>query len=170
MRAFKIIALLSLFLAGQHATAAVVNASNSGFYFENGGNLPTFHGAGLLYVKDVVSPSLEIRPYFVFDLSGIGSVSSAVLRAYLFADGYSSPDSSETWSLFEVTTDIPLLGTSGVSIFDDLGSGVAYGSVSVSANDQGSFVEVVLGADALTSLSASSGLWAIGRLGVQLRH
>ncbi|MBU2711587.1 PEP-CTERM sorting domain-containing protein [Zooshikella harenae] len=77
---------------------------------------------------------------------------------------YLSTDASKTWTLWSVSTIIATLtgGTGGLAAFGDLASGTSYGSVSVTASDVGSYVEASLNASALASLSAATGLWAIG--------
>ncbi|MEZ5572762.1 MAG: PEP-CTERM sorting domain-containing protein [Halioglobus sp.] len=158
-----IITTAILMSAGAHAT--VINATDTGWYQDNGVHAPnnTNYAVG-------ESGGFEHRNWFVFDLSSFGAISSAVLRAYLIASppgtgpGYISNDASETWSLFDVTTSIPFLttGNGGVSAFADLGGGISYGSAIVSALDVGGYIEVVLNEAALASLSTAGGLWAIG--------
>src|SRR5690242_9993673 len=66
------------------------------------------------------------RNYFVFDLSSVtGTILSATLQISAFQ--YHSPDPSETFALFDVSTPIQQLertfGTQGTGIYQDLGSG-----------------------------------------------
>jgi hypothetical protein len=104
------------------------------------------------------------RNFFVFNLEGIGSASSATLQVKLPSRGYGSTDVSESFELWDITTDIADLinGLGGVTAYTDLGSGTSYGSVSVFQSDENQFIEIVLNADALASINSSSGLWVIG--------
>jgi hypothetical protein len=105
--------------------------------------------------------------FFAFDLEGI---TGNVLSATLFLDvpspnGYISAASSLIYTLYDVNTDIPSLfnGTGGVAAFNDLGSGILFGT-HVATNDQeGSVIGIPLNAAALSALSeAIGGDFAIG--------
>lgn len=150
--------LLFLGLSSVEA-ASVINASDTGWYNEDGD-----HTASNPNYFTGNQSGKEYRNWFVFDLSGFGEISQATLRAFMIPGGYGSSDATETWLLREVSTDIGDLtgGTGGVSAFSDLGSGNPFGTVNVTASDAGNFVEVELNSQALSSLSAASGLWAIG--------
>lgn len=52
--------------------------------------------------------------------------------------------------------------TAGIAGFADLGSGILFGSRTVSAADNGQLVEIGLNASAITALSSTSGLFVIG--------
>ncbi len=169
----RYLALCALPLIGLQAHAAVIHATDLGHYEASGMHDPssTNYAVG-------TAPGFEFNNFFVFDLTAYHAISSAVLQVYLLGDsetptppvtifpagGYISHDSAETWDLFDVGTDIGTLvgGTGGVSAFDDLGSGTAFGSVVITAADEGSQVEVALNTAALASLNAANGLWAIG--------
>lgn len=147
-------------------TAITLNAVDTGWYDSDG-----FHdSSNRSYAVGGSSSGIEFRNWFTFDLSNIGAVNSATLRAYNIGsssarrNGFNSPDLTETWSLFDVTTNISSLtgGTGGISTFNDLGSGSIYGSQIVSSVNNGSFVETVLNANALTALTASNNIFAIG--------
>ena len=154
-----------LVVAPAVVNSAVITASDTGQYNQSGQH--TIPNPNYLVGKFVNN---EFRNWMVFDLSGIGVVTSATLRAYLIdsppgtGDGYSSTDPFETWALWDVSTSLASLtgGTGGIGAFDDLGSGISFGSVDVTSSDVGQYVEVVLNADALTSINASSDLWGIG--------
>lgn len=115
----------------------------------------------------------EHRNFFVFDLSAMpGPVLGATLELYNPSDppepgnGYRSPDPFETYALWEVVTDVATLiaGGSGLTgIFDDLGGGLAFGQIDMTAADNGTIVSIPLTQEALTSIEASlGGLWAVG--------
>jgi hypothetical protein len=101
--------------------------------------------------------------YFVFDLSGVtGPITSASLSIYNPgappSDGFFGVPG--TLSIYDVTTPISALEASNagaVSVYNDLGSGVLYGSVGVSAADNGQFVNITLNSAALTLLNANVG-------------
>jgi hypothetical protein len=68
-------------------------------------------------------------------------------------NGYGSPDATETYAIYDVETAVPplMLGFGGVFTYHDLGSGASYGSVSASAADNGTFIEVELNASGVGS-------------------
>jgi hypothetical protein len=82
----------------------------------------------------------ESRSFFTFDLSSLvpggQTINSASFETTRY--GYDSADSAEVLGLFDVSTDAAVLnfneGTSA-AIFDDLGSGTAYGTFVVGASD-----------------------------------
>ena len=109
--------------------------------------------------------------FSVFDLSVLtNDVLSATLRLFNGIappnsdNGYISPDDFETYALFDVTTDIGVLlgGTGGVGAYNDLADGTFYGSIDVTAADNGEFVEVVLNSDAIAALNSTGALFAFG--------
>jgi hypothetical protein len=109
------------------ATTITLNSVFTGWFdtsgFHNAAN-PNY-AAGDLY-------DIGYRNFFVFDLA---NVSGQITSAYLYADevscGYGSPS---TYTLYDVSTPIPSLTptqSGATSIFDDLGSGTALGSVAL---------------------------------------
>ena len=95
--------------------------------------------------------------FAVFDLSSISLlIQSATLMLFNGGtplnseNGYISPDPFETYAVSNVATDIGVLisGDGGLAAYDDLADGTLYGSVAVSAADNGTFVEVALNAAA----------------------
>ncbi len=116
---------------------------------------------------------LEARSLLVFDLSGISSpILSASLRAYNPSslvpgdggNGYESPNASEIVTLHDVSTDLSGIDgpTPPPGLFDDLGTGSVYGSRTVSAADNGTLVEFMLNATAISDLELATGLFGIG--------
>jgi hypothetical protein len=164
-RLTKIIFGASLAVLPFITNATVITASDTGWYDDSGGHTPSNDN----YLVGDASGT-EYRNWMTFDLSGVGTINSAILRAYLIDsppgtdDGYLSDDPFETWSLWDVSTGIASLtgGSGGIGAFTDLGSGTSFGSVDVTALDVGGFVEVVLNSDALLALNAASSFWAIG--------
>jgi subtilisin family serine protease len=112
------------------------------------------------YVTALLS-GLEYRDFFVFDLSGVAQqIAAAELRVFNPYDGFFSPDPTETYSLFDVSTPLGSLEASGggqTAIFNDLGTGTNYGSQVVSPADNGQFVSVSLNSAGLAALNASLG-------------
>jgi hypothetical protein len=104
---------------------------------------------------------LEYRDFFVFNLSGITDpIIGAQLRVFEPSGGRSSPDPTDTYSLFDVSTPIPTLrgsGTGQVQIFNDLGTGVDLGSHVVSNSDNGQVVPIDFNDDGLSYLNAARG-------------
>ena len=161
----KIITIVFTVALPSMLSASVITASDMGWYDETGhhsSSNPNY------LVGDLGGK--EYRNWMTFDMSNVGTVSSAILRAYLIdippgsQYGYNSNDPFETWSLWDVSGSTGSLtgGTGGVAMFNDLGSGISYGSVDATFADVGSYIEVSLNADALAALSASSGIWGIG--------
>jgi hypothetical protein len=153
-------AMCLVFFAARPAYAATItlNATASGFYHSNG----TFFASGNYAVGwyPASSPPGELRDYFVFDLSGVsGVITAATLRAQNPATGYSSPDPSETWSIFDVSTNLTTLtsGAGGVGAFNDLGTGTGYGSVTVNLSSNSTNVDVLLNASGLAFLNSAIG-------------
>jgi hypothetical protein len=79
-------------------------------------------------------------------------------------NGFRSPDPFETYAVFEVTTDPTVLKShlEEMAIYDDLADGKLLGSVDVTTEDNGEFVEVSLNADGVEILNAATGLLAFG--------
>lgn len=120
--------------------------------------------------RDNTGASEVTRNFFVFDLTNIvNEITSAELRLFNPSGsgsfgGYQSPDSAETYTLFELETSLADLGNvTDVSIYEDLGSDTVFGQVSISNADNGQFVEIPLNSDALASLNTSLGSdWGVG--------
>jgi hypothetical protein len=96
------------------------------------------------------------------------SATSAVIRLFNpltpFA-GYISPNPSELFRLYDVSTglrDLMADQSDATDIFADLGSGLVFGSATVSAADDGFYVEIALTAEGLDSLSRAVGSWGVG--------
>src|SRR6476646_5753119 len=129
------------------AQTVVIDFTDRGSYTETG-----FHNA--TNPNYVVGDSRgfpgacgDCRNFFVFDLSSVTQpIVSAKLALYvpsaLDGPGFSSSDPSENYELHDVTTSIATLqaGTGGVAAHTDLGSGVVYGSRTMTAGDFGSVI------------------------------
>ncbi len=108
--------------------------------------------------------------FFTFNVPA-GTYTSATISAYLPNPGnglsaFYCNCTSLTYQLWDVTTPISQLMASNsgrVDIYNDLGSGIFYGSAVVTAADQGTQILITLDAAGLASLNASAGgMWAVG--------
>ena len=168
----RTITLVTLLVAAP-LRADTIPASDSGWRASTGqhdGTNPTFVvGRGPAWYRD----------FFVFDLSHakVGPLSSAELQLYMqsppFTYGYFSPNPSETFLVGAVSTPIATLeatmspSPAGVAVYEDLGAGILYGSRTVSAADQGTWVKVALNdafLAAITPLLGSGEIALGGRL------
>jgi hypothetical protein len=110
-------------------------------------------------------PKGEYHDFAVFDLGEGVSATSAVLRLFNPLTGYISPNPSELFSLYDVSTGVRDLiadQSDATDIFDDLGSGLLFGSRTVLSSDAGVYVEITLTADGIDSLNRAIGTWAVG--------
>jgi large repetitive protein len=161
-----ITALLTLLLGSQLASAEtlVIDRTDSGWYDSIGIHDPTNPN----YIVGDDRPDGfdgDFHNFFVFDLSEVTQqIASAKLALSFPSDGYDSPDASEDYELHDVVTPISSLsdGTGGVAAHTDLGSGVVYGSRTMTAADQGFVVEIPLNASAIAAMNSSHGLFAFG--------
>ncbi len=151
----------------QTSDSAVLNLPevNSGWYRSDGFRSTTHN-----YIVGRVS-GREYHNYLIYDLSGVsGVITSASISLEnpvappQTGDGYFSPDSTETYTLFDVVRPVSALltGSGSFANFADLGSGDVYGSVVTSAADNGGIVTVNLNATALAALNSATGLFAFG--------
>lgn len=72
--------------------------------------------------------------------------------------GFISSVPALTYTVFDVSTPVANLGTSGAAIFADLGSGTPYGSRVYTAADMGTTTSIPLNAAAITYLNANRGV------------
>lgn len=161
-----LVLLLLCLGAINNAQAQTLDAEAAGFFFDTGqggGTGVDEYRAGFLNLGLFITAS---RNYFVFDLSGLSgqTITSANLELYNRLSGYLSPDPSETFALFSVSSapsDLTIPRSpgdaTGLALFSDLGQGDIYGSVDVTESDEGLFVTVSLNATGLAALQASVG-------------
>jgi hypothetical protein len=147
------------------ATSIPLTFAASGWYDSTGQHL-----ANQNYSAGEAS-SNQVHDFFTFDLSSLAGqvITGAALALTNPPFGYSSPDASETYSLFDVSTAIATLptphapGAAGIAIFTDLGAGTSFGSTSVSAADNGSIVLTNFNAAGVAALNAAiGGQFAVG--------
>jgi hypothetical protein len=172
MRRFYIFIFLmtGLLLSGA-ADAITVASDDTGWYNSLGTHDPTNPNYA---VGRQSSTAPILRDFFVFDTTPLVGViiTHAFLSAFMPEDppadgpGYVG-DAMETWTLWDVTTDLANLvnGSGGAPAYNDLGGGTEFGVATVTASANGTYVDVLLNAAGLASLQAAAvggDDWAIG--------
>lgn len=168
-------ALIAAFGAESQAGTITLSAVDSGSYQSTG-----FHDSlSANYIAGNSSNSSGprvFRNWFVFDLSSVtDTIIGAELRLFNPTSGFASLlDTSETYSLFDVSTPISTLtatsgGGSGVAVYGDLGTGTIYGSRSLTSTSNNTLVSTTLNTSAIDSLNSATSLWAIGGANTTLR-
>ena len=154
------LALVAVLLTPMAAQAVVISYTDSGWYDDTGFHNPSNQN----YIAGLCSAcgggGAVFRNWFVFDLTGVGTAISAVLRL-----DTSTVETGGTYSLWDVLTGVGTLtaGGSGLTgIFDDLGMGDMFGSIAITADQDNEIIEIALSSAALASINAADGLWAIG--------
>jgi hypothetical protein len=144
--------------------STVLDATGDGWYSQignpNGISPSNNYIAGICGSSDSCNgDDLDRHDFFVFNLGNItGTVLSASLSIGNPSDGYINPAPSATYTSWDVTTSIADLGvTSGIGIYDDLGSGTQYASTQVSAADNGTQVQIDLNPAAIAAIQAAEG-------------
>jgi hypothetical protein len=147
------------------AGTITLNWSGSGWYSYQGFH---FQGNSNYLVSNFVSGAPNTHNYFVFDLGGAGgaTIVGATLK---LINPLVSGDDSGTFLLSAVSTSVADLDAShangdaaGIAIFNDLGDGTSYGSVTASGHFGTGAVSVDFNSDGLLALNAATGLFAIG--------
>jgi hypothetical protein len=107
---------------------------------------------------------LERNNYFTFDLANFDPVQSAVLSLYQPLDAYTDFGAapglngfisflpSHTYTLWDADSDLTL---DGVSIYNDLKSGISFGDATLTAASNGTFVNIVLNAAGLNAINSA---------------
>ena len=165
IRAVVMMAALALAALGRAplAEATVLNAVDSGNYTTRSGHSgEDFYWAGFCRSLDCETV-ISFRNFFVFDLAGLGPVSSATLRLW-----NEQTTTTGTFTIFDVSTPISELtaGTNGVpndAIFGDLGSGTPFGSAVVTPQSSGTVTLITFNAAGIAAINSSlGGLFAVG--------
>lgn len=157
--------LSSMFCAAAQAATTTLTWIDSGAYTAAGFHNPanTNYLAGNCVDPWCQTAQGDFRNFFVFNTAPLaGTVTSGILR---LRNGFVPVDG--VYSVFDVTTPVTSLlagGTGLANIYDDLGSGILYGSTPVVSTDVTgpAFVDVVLNAAAIAAINASNGLFALG--------
>ncbi len=107
------------------------------------------------------------RSFFAFDLSSFAgqSITSATLHLFNPIGSFfqfnpaANSGPFETLQIFDVATPAATLlsGSGGLAAFEDLGTGVSFGTVNVSLADNNSFIDIVLNSDGLAAVNAAAG-------------
>lgn len=136
------------------ASSITLDWNDSGWYSDFGGHLVTNKN----YVVRT-NDNLNMRNYFVFDLSSVvGTITGATLK---LTNPQTSAISTATYTLYDYVGAISSLGTdtSNLGIYNDLGTGVVYGT----QNDFSSSLDSIsLNSAALSALNSNHGLFALG--------
>jgi hypothetical protein len=145
----------------------IVDAFDSGWYNEIGGNDP----ASTDYFTGFLPPSLgyvgEYRSFFAFDLGGL-STSDVIVGAQfnVFTSEIYMSQGVETLKISDVTMPVDTIVAGGperVDVFTDLGSGPVYGTRDVWAFEYFSVINIDLNASATAAINAAKGQYfAIG--------
>jgi hypothetical protein len=154
------------------AGTVVINYTDRGWYEVTGIHYPNDRNYYAGDDRGYPDGLDDYRNFFVFDMSMITQpIESAKLALFVppsassyGGPGYFSPDPSENYELHDVVTPITALmaGTGGVAAHTDLGSGVVYGSRTMTRADDGSVIEIPLNSSAIAAMNSTHGLFGIG--------
>ncbi len=145
--------------------AISINADNAGWFYQDGTHEARNdnYAVGFDILEDYENFLIDgdIRNFLGFDLSGVTSaVSSAKIRIVL-QPGYFGESPAEglpaLWRLYDVSSepDYRIAYSGATDIFNDLGSGITFGSVVQSASS--GIVEVELNARAIAEINSNLG-------------
>ncbi len=138
------------------ATPMTINHNDSGWYRNNGSHASSNPN----YIAGSYNGN-SYRNWFTFDLSGVTqNIVSATLRL-----NAGSVSRSGIYSTYDVSTGIGALvagGSGKTGIYNDLGTGNAFGSKSIRYNDDYNIIDIVLSGAAIASLNTANSVWAIG--------
>lgn len=161
-----IVAAVWLAITALIADAAIITKDHvvRGFYRQDGTHNNAFFGNNYLAGESV--GTVQHRNWLRYDLSGVEGTVEQVVHATLLLDvpigGYKSTSgTSETYTLFDISPgNAASLGTStgnatGMAIWNDLGSGIIYGSHAATNADNGTTISIDLNSAALAAINAS---------------
>jgi hypothetical protein len=148
-------ALLSIALP---AFSISLTATDRGWFRSDG-----LHTAGQNNTYTGTLGGREYRSFYAFDVDNIGgNWNQATLELTL--DLFHNGDASESIEIFAVSSPAASVmaghaagSASGQAIFNDLGTGVSYGTATLTAGDVGSVVSLVLNASAVADINAARG-------------
>ena len=106
-----------------------------------------------------VTGGITYNSYFVFPLAGFTASTITSVKLELELESYGTADANETYSMWDVTTPATTVETTAqlTSIFNDLGTGMTYGTQQVTAASVGTTLSTQLNAQASTDLKAALG-------------
>jgi hypothetical protein len=139
----------------------VRDAVDRGWYREDGHHNPTNPN----YLVGNWTTEFEYHNFFVFDMAGGGGLITGATLALEHPYAFGTSDPFETYTLFEVSSPLAdlVLGTGGLTAFDDLADGTEYGSYAMTSADGYSNVTIPLDTAGLAALNeAGGGLMALG--------
>jgi hypothetical protein len=156
------------------AKAQNLSPVRSGLFYESGVSINNVLATNQTYFVGREEGS-ERRNYFVFDLTGISSpITGAILQLYNpiappdSGNGYSG-DATETYELTSTTATPTAIqgaftfGAPGVAVYNSLGTGTSYGTITASAASNGQTLNLVFNSAGLGALNAGiGGLVAFG--------
>ncbi len=147
---------LWLFSAAAQATVIEVSNLDSGWYLSDGSHDRTITN----YLAGNCCEGGVHNNFFVFDLTGINNIVSATLQIY--TGTITAPGRYELWDVSTPVNELQAGGSDKIDTFIDLGSGVSFGGQDLLQSQTKQLIDITLNADAIRSLNASSGFWAIG--------
>lgn len=164
----SVCACLAAVSLNANSATYINNAVDQGWYTSSGSS----SGGNTSYIIGELNGKIY-RNWFAFDLSGINLLAgeSIISASLTVVKGSYFGDAQEGWALTSIESNVSDLidGTGdGLTIFNDLADGSAYGAATLTAaGGTGSLINVNLtGADAITdidsSLASLDGLFAIG--------
>jgi hypothetical protein len=172
LRAIFVVALaaMSLCVGPAYATIIDLNTSQRGWIrVDDNAEVEVFPQNNNYIVGEIAgdeeiagSTTVGYHDFFAFNLTGLsGSITGATLRLLNPADGYQSPNQTETLQIFIYSTDpatIAQLSSNAppAGSYLALTSGKPAGSIVVSAIDDGSFIDIILNSDAIAALNAAA--------------
>lgn len=139
--------------ATAEAATFTTNATVRSWYSDQGtaNNIDYSYAVG-------IAGGTEVHNYFIFTLPNTPElITSVELRLWNPSNGYYSFDDTETLTLYNVSTSIAMLGTNSTAIYTDLGSGPSYGSMTVGASSNGTYVSIMLNATFLADAAIAKG-------------
>lgn len=169
MKKVLMIAAVALVSGSLAVQAVVIDSSASGWYRQSDGscNAPSGNATYITVGRTTTAAAgtQTYRNFFAFDLANVlDEVYGAYLEVWNPTGGFFSPvDGAETYTLFDVETAVGDLGGQSTDIYNDLGSGVEFGSYAADASDNGTLLQILLNADAVAAINAARGdAFAVG--------
>jgi hypothetical protein len=160
-------ALILMLLISNGASATLISTIDQGWYdsFGRHHSVNENYSAGSFGSLTFHS---SWNNFFVFNLADLSGIATSATLSFNVANTNNNdlPSTEGVYTLFDVSTPISdLLRTSSdaIDIFDDLGSGTAYGSLGVSRADEEQIISITLNSSALADMTRSfGGVFAMG--------
>lgn len=169
LRAIFVLALaaMSFCVGPAYATIVDVNTSQRG-WFRSDDNFDVQEAPpNNNYIAGEIAgdpATVGYHDFFVFNLAGLsGSITGATLHLFNpgVGPGYWSPNPTETLKIFVYSIDPAVIASLDPTqytpgAYDGLVAGAIAGYITVSAVDNGQFVDVILNSDAIATLNAAA--------------